>query len=171
MRTILTIQELLKGRNAEFDKVAKQKDKVQMTCLPLNTVQGKNGVDFSPYPVSYVSELLESHGKKGFKEFVSTWNDNSDRCIWRAERMIKADFIVFFLAYDHKSGDSKKAARFIGVYEVLDHNTNNKDKQGNYLLKIKEVKDFKTFYKKVIIDFGSSQEMTQDFATKKKPVI
>lgn len=167
MRTTLTIQELLSGRRKAFDEAKN----IQMTCLPLNTIQGNNGVDFYPYQVASAQELLEKHGRVAFREFVSYWSANSNRQNKRAKRMIDADFIVFFIACGSKSTNEKVPAQLVAVYEVIDH-TVKKDANGNYLLDIVEVADFKDLYdNKVFVDYISCQEMTHDFAKCPKSVI
>lgn len=171
MRTILTIQELLKGRNAGFDSAAKQEKKIQMTCLPLNTIQGNNGIDFFPYQVSTAQELLEKYGRVAFKVFVSYWGVDSNRKEKRAERMIDADYIVFFIACEKKVASEKCPARLVAVYEVKNHNIKT-DAKGNYLIDLVEMADFKDFYNNnVYVEYVSDQEMTHDFATNPKTVI
>ena len=85
--------------------------------------------------------------------------------------MIDADFIVFFIACGSKSKNEKVPAQLVAVYEVIDH-TVKKDTNGNYLLDIVEVADFKDLYdNKVFVDYVSCQEMTHDFAKCPKSVI
>lgn len=170
MRTMLTVQELLKGRNAGFDSVANEENKIQMTCLPLNTMQGKNGVDFGSKNVSKFPEFLEKAGKKDLMVFLSTWSVSSSRDGKRAERMTKADYIVFFWAYDHQSNDAEKPSKLLGVFKVKNH-TINTNSRGDYLLDIEEVSDFSNLSYKIIVDWGLGQEMTQDYFTNPKYVI
>ena len=176
MRTSLTIQELLKGRNAGFDSVANQEKKILMTCLPLNTTQGKNGVDFNTTKVTNAkkfTDFLEQAGKTALKQFLSEWSATSKKEHNRAKRLTEANYIVFFWAYDHRSGDAKKPSRFMGVFEV--RNTQILiNSSGNYELDLKEVHDFDslaTKKTKVVIDWGAGQEITQDFAKNAKKVI
>ena len=163
MRTILTIQELLKGRNAEFDNAAKQEGKVQMVRLPFETAHGKNGVSLNTSKLKSVntfSDFIEKVGKDELRKFLSEWHTKS------YEPVSKAEYVVVFWTHDHKSGDSKVPSKLLGVYKV----ENSQNKNNKYVLDLKEVREFDIFLKKTVIDFKNTRPLTIDFSKNGKRI-
>lgn len=149
---IVSIQTLLTGRNADFDKAVKanrvklvrQKDSRNEVII-----RGRKVDDFSLYE-------MYKHDRTSFLHYQG----EQVKPIFH-----NVDYIVAFL------GESSREARFIGVYEnkgLLDIKFSD-DESYNY--DFREVEDFDILKEKVIIEWGESAVSWHQYISNIKNVV
>ena len=150
--TIATIQQILAGRNEEFDKsnsikLVRHADTRKPDDRPITV----NGLPFK-------GSLLEL-----YRYDIETFKDY--QCRQREWTFDKTDFLVVFV------GESGTRARFIAVYKVGESRPNPNVK-GEVIINLQEVDEFKFLSRRIVIDWGKSTvSWHQDFRKQIKPVI
>lgn len=127
---IISIQNLLKGRNADFDKAKKIK---LVRHLDNRTVKHINGKDYteSVYMLyRYHNDLFDAY-------------QNEQKTV----NFKDVEYIVSFV------GEEKNTARFIGVYK----NCNRKDvDKERSIFDFRKIDGFEVLEKKVVVEWGGS---------------
>lgn len=149
--TITTIQELLQGRNEDFDRAAKV-NKVKLVRQADNRhvmyIHDKLYENFNLYETY-------KHDKEAFLHYAS----EQGKPIYD-----NVDYIVMFL------GERGTSARFLGVYKV-NGKLNEKYTDCEYVYDITSVDDFKALEERVIIDWGKSTVSWHQYYNQVKPVV
>ncbi len=144
---ITTIQQILKGRNAEFDKSKKIKLVRHKDSRPMNErkIQGE----------SYSGSLYNLY-RNEYEKFLKYQNEQ------RAANFMNVEFIVSFI------GEDGTDSRFIGVYK----NKGVVDTFGNHqIFNFEEVKGFDVLKERVIIDWGKNAISWHQWYENEKAVI
>lgn len=149
---IITLQELLSGRNAEFDQAVAD-NRVKLVRHKDNRseiiVHGKTIRDYTLYDIY-------KHDRKTFLNYQGEQSkpvfDN-------------IDYIVAFL------GEGSKEARFIGVYKNNGKQHTPDDECSSYIYDLTEVSGFDILKEKVIIDWGDAAICWHQYYSNIKEVI
>lgn len=154
---IATIQEILAGRNYDFDM-----SKVVKIIRHADTRKPKErGIYIGNEPTEenlFKGTLLEL-----YRYDIDTFNEYQ-----RAQRkglFEKTDYLVVTM------GESGTKARFIAVYKIRGYEQ-NPYVEGEILLALEEVEEFKPLSGRILIDWGKSTvSWYQDFRKQIKPVV
>ena len=126
---IITIQELLKGRNDDFDKAEKVK-----------LVRHKNDEDEHHYQGKTYSGSLIQMYRYDYQEFIDYQNEQD------LKNFKNVDYIVSFI------GEEGSEARFIGVFKSCEKPIEKT--KGLAVFNFQEIKGFQALKDKVIINWG-----------------
>lgn len=150
--TITTIQQILAGRNDDFDKsnsikLVRHADTRKPEERPIMV----NGNPFKGTLLELYRQDIEI-----FKEY---------QCRQKSGTFEKTDYLVVFV------GERGTRARFIAVYKV-GKAVPNPEVNGEVIIDLQEVEEFKFLSRRVVIDWGKSTvSWHQDFRNQIKPVI
>lgn len=150
--TITTIQELLQGRNDDFDR-AVEKNKVKLVRHADNCqeryVRGKLIKGFNIYETY-------KHDKETFLHYASELREPIYSGI---------DYLVMFIK------EKGCSARFLGVYKNNGIISNEKYEGCKWVYDISEVEDFRHLEERIIIDWGKGTVAWHQYYSNIKKVI
>ena len=148
---IITIQDLLKGRNADFDA----SHKIKMVRHKDNRPMKDRRIMGEPYDCSLYT--LYRYDRKRFMQYASEQ---------RKGIFDNTDYAVLFL------GEEGTTARFVGVYMVEGKDANYSMEEGLEFYNLKELTEFSILNERVVIDWGKATvAYHQDFCKQEKNVI
>lgn len=161
LNIIITLQNLFKGRNEDFDSTPDKA--IQLIRHADNRVGRSNDknskqllIDGEPVPDG-ISNLYELYIYR---------RDLFD--IYQSEqlkgRFDNTKYWVVFL------GEKGTSSRFLGVYEIMGRNPSDYDKDGE-VLDLRHVPEFQYLEEKVIIDWGKSTVSWHQYYNNEKEVI
>lgn len=147
-RVITTIQELLQGRNADFDAAKNIKLVRHADNRPIKIINGQE-----------VKDSLLNLYRFDNEKFLAYQSEQPQG------KFDNTDFVVVFV------GEGGTKSRFIAVYKV-GAITPSPYNAGECLIDFIEMEDFKPLSRRIVIDWGKSTvSWHQNYRTQIKPVI
>lgn len=136
---IISIQELMKGRNQEFDNSVK----IRVMRLSENYKW-----DFNDNTIDSIHSLCKK-SRAAFLEWVRVWPLTKKN---RSAEILNSDYVVFMVS------EKGLLSRLLGVYKVL-----GKEKQTHedIYIKLEECSGFEALNEKVIVKWGEKNQSSQ----------
>ena len=152
-KNIITFQELMMGRNADFDRAVKQGKRVKIIRLTSDKVGKDRHEDLA---VLYLCD--ERHEE--FRKYISSWRKET-----HYDNILKLEYVVVCFA-ENNTGNT---ARFAAVYHV-DGPVDVKA----HSLQLSEVEGFEALNGRIIINYeknGATQNIFQCFENIQRDVV
>lgn len=136
---IISIQELMKGRNQEFDNSGK----IRVMRLSENYKW-----DFNDKTIDSIHSLCQK-SRSAFLEWVRVWPVVKEN---RVNEILNSEYVVFMVS------EKGLLSRLLGVYKVL-----GKEKQtdDDIYIKLEECSGFEALNEKVIVKWGEKNQSSQ----------
>ncbi len=146
---IISVQDLLKGRNrnAEFDAA----DEKRIKLIKHSDVVTDDSFIYEEYKGA-VYELYRSN----YKLFLK-WQSEQ-----KGENMKNVDYLIVFLGEEHSE------CRFIGVFR--NYGPKNPTRKGFFEYNFQEVEGFEVLKEKVVIYWGKGRNWLQNWTTEKEVI-